>query len=72
MAINYSVKMQSKKLNDKILIKAFEDVGFKSKNIEMLPKGICMDFCEELGFYVYLTDAGDHPYNSWITIYDKE
>ena len=72
MAINYSVKMQSKKLNDKILIKAFEDVGFKSKNIEMLPKGICMDFCEELSFYVYLTDAGDHPYNSWITIFDKE
>lgn len=30
-------------------------------------------FFEELGFYVYLTDAGNYPYNSWITIfYEKE
>lgn len=72
MAVNYSVKIKSKKLNEEILIKAFEDVGFKSKNIEMLPKGICIDFFEELGFCVYLTDAGNYPYNSWITIFDKE
>lgn len=73
MAIYYSVKVKTKKLDSKILIKAFEDLGFRSKNTEILPNGICMDFFEELGFDVYLTDAGNYPYNSWETIFgDKE
>lgn len=71
MASNYSVKMKSKKLNEKILIKAFRDLGFNSKNLEALPHGIGIDFFEELGFYVYLTDAGNYPYNSWITIFEE-
>lgn len=44
MAINYSVKMKSKKLDEKILIKAFDNLGFRSKNIERLSGGICVDF----------------------------
>lgn len=72
MAINYTVKMKTKKLNEQILIRAFEDLGFKVENIEILSKGICIDFFKELGFYVYLTDAGDFPYNSWKTIFYKE
>ena len=31
-----------------------------------------MDFFEELGFYVYLADAGNYPYNSWITKFGEE
>ena len=40
MAINYSVKMKSKKLDEKVLIKAFEKFGLRSKNIEILSEGI--------------------------------
>ncbi|NBH36563.1 hypothetical protein D3Z58_24430 [Clostridiaceae bacterium] len=72
MAINYSVKMKSKKLDEKVLIKAFEKFGLRSKNIEILSEGICMDFFEELGFYVYLTDGSNYPYNSWITKFGEE
>ena len=72
MAINYTVKMKNKKLNEQILIKTFEDLGFKIENIERLSKGICIDFFEELGFYVYLTDASNYPYNSWKTMFSEE
>lgn len=68
----YSVKMKSKKLNKNILIKAFGELGFISKNIEVLPHGTGLDFFDEIGFYVYLTDAGNYPYNSWITIFEDE
>lgn len=72
MAISYTVKIKGKKLKEQIVTKAFEDLGFKSENIETLPKGVCIDFFSELGFYVYLTDASNFPYNSWITNFYEE
>ena len=73
VSVSYLVKMKGKKLNKEILVKAFEDLGYVSKSMELLAKGICLDYFEELGFLVYLTDGGDYPYNRWDTIfYEKE
>lgn len=69
MAIGYSVIMENKKLTEKILIGKFEELGLLCNNIENLDKGINIDFNAELGFSVYLIDAGEFPYNSWETIF---
>ena len=72
MAINYTVKMKDKKLTEQILKKEFENLGYESKHIETISKGICIDFMEELGFYVYLIDASNYPYNRWTTKFLEE
>lgn len=72
MAIGYSLKIKGSRLDDNILISKFADMNYTYTNITNLPKGVSIDFYRELGFTVSLTDAGNYPYNSWETGFQKE
>ena len=49
------------------MIKKLESLGLSCSKIDLLDKGICINLNEEIGFSVFLSDAGKYPYNSWKT-----
>ena len=65
MAIEYTLLLKNKKLSKEILVKKIESLGLSCSKIEQLAKGICINMNEEIGFSVFLFDAGNYPYNSW-------
>lgn len=69
MAIEYTLLLKDKKLSKDNLIKKIESLGFSCSKIEQLAKGICINMNEEIGFSVYLFDAGNYPYNLWETTF---
>ena len=69
MAIEYTLLLKSKKLSEDNLVKKIESLGISCSKIEYLTKGICINMNEEIGFSVYLFDAGNYPYNSWETTF---
>ena len=69
MAIEYTLLCKDKKLSEEILVKKIESLGFSCNKTEQQANGICIDLHEEIGFYVFLFDAGKYPYNSWETTF---
>lgn len=72
MAIEYTLLLKDKKLSKEILVKKIESLGFSCSKMEQLSKGICINLNEEIGFSIFLLDAGNYPYNSWETIFLAE
>ena len=61
-----------RKLSIEILVKKIESLGLSCSKIEHQAKGICIDLSEEIGFYLFLFDVGNYPYNSWETTFLTE
>lgn len=72
MAIEYTLLCKDRKLSIEILVKKIESLGLSCSKIEHQAKGICIDLSEEIGFYLFLFDVGNYPYNSWETIFLTE
>ena len=72
MAIEYTLLCKDRKLSIEILVKKIESLGLSCSKIEHLAKGICIDLSEEIGFYLFLFDVGNYPYNSWETTFLTE
>lgn len=72
MAIGYAALIKNKRLTEEVLLKKLESMGYICATIERLPKGIAIDLNEELGFSIYLINAGSYPYNSWITDFNQD
>lgn len=72
MAIEYSVLIKDKNLTGEVLIKKLEGMGYTCDSIETLPKGIGINLNEEVGFSIYLINAGSYPLNSWVTSFYKD
>lgn len=71
VAIEYTLLLKDKKISKEILIKKVESLGFSCSKIGQSAKGICIDMNDEIGFSIFLTDAGNYPYNSWETTFLK-
>lgn len=69
MAIEYTLLCKDRKLSKEILVKKIESMGFSCSKTEQGVEGICIDLSEEIGFYVFLLDAGKYPYNAWETTF---
>ena len=65
MAIEYTLLCKDRILSKEILVKKIESLGFSCSKTEQQAKGVCIDLKEEIGFSVFLFDAGNYPYNSW-------
>ena len=72
MAIGYSLKIKGSRLDENILVSKFVDMNYTLTNTTNSDKGVSIDFYKELGFVVSLTEAGNYPYNSWETGFQKE
>nr|WP_300832608.1 hypothetical protein [uncultured Acetatifactor sp.] len=72
MAIEYTLLCKDRKLSIEILVKKIESLGLSCSKIEHQAKGICIDLSEEIGFYLFLFDVGNYPYNSWETTFLTE
>ena len=72
MAIEYTLLCKDKRLSKEVLVSKIESLGFQCSKIELLDKGICIHLNEQIGFWVFLLDAGNYPYNSWETIFSSE
>ena len=72
MAIEYTLLCKDKRLSKEVLVRKIESLGFQCSKIELLDKGICIHLNEQIGFWVFLLDAGNYPYNSWETIFSSE
>jgi len=72
LAIEYTLLCKDRKLSIEILVKKIESLGLSCSKIEHQAKGICIDLSEEIGFYLFLFDVGNYPYNSWETIFLTE
>lgn len=72
MAIEYTLLCKDRKLSIEILVKKIESLGLSCSKIEHQAKGRCIDLSEEIGFYLFLFDAGNYPYNSWETTFLTE
>ena len=72
MAIEYKLLCKDRKLSIEILVKKIESLGLSCSKIEHQAKGICIDLSEEIGFYLFLFDVGNYPYNSWETTFLTE
>ncbi len=69
MAIEYTLLCKDKKLSKEVLVKKIESMGLLCSKMEKLAKGICINLNDEIGFSVFLSDAGNDPYNSWETTF---
>lgn len=67
MAVEYTLLLKDKKLSKEILIKKLQSLGLSCSRFEQLAKGLCINLNEEIGFLIFLYDAGNYPYNSWKT-----
>ena len=72
MAIEYTLLCKDRKLSIEILVKKIESLGLSCSKIEHQAKGICIDLSEDIGFYLFLFDVGNYPYNSWETTFLTE
>lgn len=72
VAIEYTLLLKDKKLTKEVLIKKIESLGYLCNKTEQFPKGIGVNLNEEIGFSVFLIDAGNFPYNSWETTFSEE
>lgn len=72
LAIEYTLLCKDRKLSIEILVKKIESLGLSCSKIEHQAKGICIDLSEEIGFYLFLFDVGNYPYNSWETTFLTE
>ncbi len=69
MAIEYMLLCKDKKLSKEVLVKKIESMGLLCSKIEQLARGICINLNKEIGFSIFLFDAGNYPYNSWETTF---
>ncbi len=72
LAIEYTLLCKDRKLSIEILVKKIESLGLSCSKIEHQAKGRCIDLSEEIGFYLFLFDVGNYPYNSWETTFLTE
>jgi len=67
--MEYTLLLKERKLSKDYLVRKIESLGFSCSKVEQLAKGICINIDKEIGFSVYLLDAGDYPYNLWETTF---